>query len=216
MSYEYNRRVKEPRLGVFLQHSYPKQSQVQPLSAEHLRFDREFSGRMVYCRSKGESSADDLLEHLLQGHSGRTQEERPRVGANCQSCGRNHDRHFDDLCCWWDMTLFPFSLVYAIMEIARNPRVERNCLQEIRNVWNDEKSVPDPHQFKYLTAVFTEALRLYPPLPGMVRTLTHLLKVGEGKSEYELPVDTYTYMPFVLIHRDERNFPRPTELLPER
>jgi cytochrome P450 len=100
---------------------------------------------------------------------------------------------------------------YMIYSIQQNPGFEQKCLKEI-NALLDRTGTVDVDQLPYCDAFITEVLRLYPVIPFSWRQLESPLKLGNTT----LPTGMKVYVPFFLLHRDERNFPRPTELLPER
>ncbi|KIX92393.1 uncharacterized protein Z520_11868 [Fonsecaea multimorphosa CBS 102226] len=67
---------------------------------------------------------------------------------------------------------------------------------------------------KHLDAVINEALRLHPPVPSGVQRLTP--PEGMIIGETFVPGNTIVYVPFYTLFRDERNFRRPEEFIPER
>ncbi|KIW87852.1 uncharacterized protein Z519_11436 [Cladophialophora bantiana CBS 173.52] len=67
---------------------------------------------------------------------------------------------------------------------------------------------------KHLDAVINEALRLHPPVPSGVQRLTP--PEGMMIGETFVPGNTIVYVPFYTLFRDERNFKRPEEFIPER
>jgi len=110
------------------------------------------------------------------------------------------------------------TLSYALYNIAKNPGAEARCVKEVLRVLGkpddsgkDDLSF-DPEDLKYCQAVIYETLRLFPPGTNITRNLTKDLKLGKTV----IPERTSIHIPVWGIQRDERNFPRPMEFLPER
>eukprot|EP00957_Ditylum_brightwellii_P101302 7719382-Ditylum_brightwellii.AAC.1 len=115
------------------------------------------------------------------------------------------------------------TVTYALYCVAKCPKVEERCLRELESVIvgpeNDSsdssnKNVPsfDPKKLAYCRAVILETLRLYPPTPTLSRCLQRPL----GVDGVELPKGIRIFLHIWSIQRDERNFPRPLEFIPER
>uniref|UniRef100_A0A7S2EF90 Cytochrome P450 n=1 Tax=Ditylum brightwellii TaxID=49249 RepID=A0A7S2EF90_9STRA len=220
MKDEYERRMNNPMTGYFF--GLPTKHNRDHAQAN--KMVRSFIEGIVEERSAQKELGGDFLGNLLRAR------EDLKEASSSKMDGKSHDSIEDTMTDVILTLLFAgqdttaLAITYAILEIARNPRVNKSIQEEINLVWKTQEegneegntSLPDPAALVYCSAVITEALRLYPSLPGFVRTLTKPVKVGEGSEEYTLPIDTYTYIPFWLIHRDERNFERATDFLPER
>lgn len=102
----------------------------------------------------------------------------------------------------------------TLWSIARHPRIEELCLEEIHRVIgsNDLNMGCFFEQLFYCRAVLLEALRMYPSVPATTRSLEK--EVVIGGTTY-LP-GTNVIIPIWNAHRDPENFPRPEEFLPER
>jgi len=73
-------------------------------------------------------------------------------------------------------------------------------------------ALEDTARLPYTTAVFSEAMRLFPPVWVVGRRALEDVTLGG----YEIPARTIVLASQYLIHRDERHWPRATEFLPER
>ncbi|KAK3303718.1 cytochrome P450 monooxygenase-like protein [Chaetomium strumarium] len=69
-----------------------------------------------------------------------------------------------------------------------------------------------------LDAVINETLRLHPPVPSGTQRVTppEGLAIGGGSSGAYIPGDTIVQVPSYTVFRDERNFERAAEFVPER
>jgi cytochrome P450 len=70
----------------------------------------------------------------------------------------------------------------------------------------------DTARLPYTTAVFSESMRLYPPVWVVGRRALEDVTIGD----YEVPRHTIVITSQYIIHRDERYWPNPTEFQPER
>lgn len=70
----------------------------------------------------------------------------------------------------------------------------------------------DTRRLPYTTAVFSESMRLFPPVWVVGRRALEDVTIGE----YEVPRRTIVITSQYLIHRDERFWPQATEFRPER
>jgi cytochrome P450 len=107
------------------------------------------------------------------------------------------------------------ALSYALYLLAKHPHSKAACLEEIQSVLpkdDDDYAIETPDQLPYTRAIIMETLRLFPPIPTTSRNLERPMEL----SGHVLPTGTNIFIPIWSIQRDERNFPRPTEFLPER
>lgn len=73
-------------------------------------------------------------------------------------------------------------------------------------------TLDDTQRLPYTTAVFSEAMRLYPPVWVVGRRALHDVTLGD----VAVPARTIVLASQYLMHRDERFWPRADEFLPER
>ena len=104
------------------------------------------------------------------------------------------------------------TLSYALYLLATNPTIQSECVKEVETVFTaDEEFTED--ELPYTRAVVLEVMRLYPPAPVTARNLEKPMELVPGTI---LPKGTMMLVPIWSIQRDERNFERPLEMLPER
>ena len=138
------------------------------------------------------------------------------LDSNAASDSSNVDEVIDKLLtahmAAFDTSTIP--LQYIFYCLACHPEAEEKCLEEIemamKNCSNDGGL--DIERLVYCNAVFKESLRLYPPVVAMQRKLGNNLKL----ENVTIPAGMDVFVPFWHIQRDERNFPRALEFLPER
>ena len=144
------------------------------------------------------------------------------------TCGEMSDEAISDIM----MTLLfggydttAITLTYALYLLATHPEIQAECLKEVQSVFptndddnNDNAMMPTvleegPEQhLQYTRAVILETLRLFPPAPTTARCLEKSMEL-EG---HVLDKGAVVFIPIWSIQRDARNFPKPTELRPER
>ena len=63
------------------------------------------------------------------------------------------------------------TLSFSFLEIGRNPEIAKKAREEIDRVLGErtELTFQDVGELKYCSAIFKEALRLYPPSPTLSR-----------------------------------------------
>ncbi|CAB3234330.1 unnamed protein product [Arctia plantaginis] len=74
-------------------------------------------------------------------------------------------------------------LCFTICMLAQYPDVQEKVFQELQEVFGDSERqvvVEDLPRLKYLEAVFRESLRLYPPVPLIVREINEDIKLPSG------------------------------------
>ena len=105
------------------------------------------------------------------------------------------------------------SLAWALREILRHPEVEARVRAEIRAVVG-EGQIKREHLagLRYLEACIKETLRLWPPIPLVVRRLTHPFPV----MGYPLPAGVTVAPCSYLAHREPDLWPEPHRFLPDR
>ena len=105
------------------------------------------------------------------------------------------------------------ALTYAIFLLNRNPDWEALCLEEIQAVTLHSKSNMDEFDLPICRGAIMEALRIFPVATASNRILE---KDFEFKDGVTIPKGCFVGVSFWLIHRCERNFPKPMEFRPDR
>jgi cytochrome P450 len=98
--------------------------------------------------------------------------------------------------------------------LARHEPVRARLKAEIDAVLGAERlpELEDTARLPYTTAVFSESMRLYPPVWVVGRRAKHDIVLGE----VEVPARTIVLASQYLLHRDERFWPDAEEFRPER
>lgn len=104
------------------------------------------------------------------------------------------------------------TLTWISYFLAKYPDWQRQVREEIAGVNSDELSIADLREFKTLSDVLKETLRVHPPLTMVARKTAQAMEV-EGLM---IPKDTLVSCSFHLSHNDERVWTNPDKFDPER
>lgn len=65
------------------------------------------------------------------------------------------------------------ALSFCFLEMGKNPEIAKKAREEVDRVLGEREDVTyqDVNELKYCSAIFKEALRLYPPAPNLTRQL---------------------------------------------
>ncbi|MEX5728521.1 cytochrome P450 [Rhodovulum iodosum] len=103
------------------------------------------------------------------------------------------------------------AMAWALYLLAREPEVQERVAAEVAE-FPENPSFSDLSRLKLTRDVFREALRLYPPVPMMVRETTR----PERFRDRDLPKGAQVVISPWHLHRHERIWERPDEFDPDR
>jgi cytochrome P450 len=105
------------------------------------------------------------------------------------------------------------ALTWTWYLLSKHPEVEQQFHSELDNVLGGRLPEPgDLDRLRYVSAVFSESMRLYPPAWGISRILKQPLEIGP----FTIPQGSLCIASQWVSHRDERFFPEPEQFRPER
>lgn len=105
------------------------------------------------------------------------------------------------------------ALTWTWYLLARHPEVERKLHRELDGVLAGRMpTAADLSRLSYTRMVFEESMRVYPPVPRLVRTAIRDYQVGQ----YTVPAGGMVVVSQYLMHRDARYYPQPARFDPER
>jgi len=97
--------------------------------------------------------------------------------------------------------------------LSQHPEVEARVHAELGSVLGGRRpTYGDLDRLVYLDQVFSESMRLYPPVWLVVRRPERDVQIGG----YDVPAGSYLHMSQFVIHRDPRFFPDPERFDPDR
>ncbi|CAA7039241.1 unnamed protein product [Microthlaspi erraticum] len=108
------------------------------------------------------------------------------------------------------------TMIWAITELIRNPRVMKKVQDEIRTTLGDKKeriTEQDLTKLHYFKLMVKEILRLHPAAPVLLprETMSHVKIQG-----YDVPAKTQILINAYAIARDPKHWKNPDEFNPER
>lgn len=106
-------------------------------------------------------------------------------------------------------------------ELAVNPHIQERLYDEIATIEATHPNKPISYEiiqnFKYMDMVVSEALRLWPPIPGSDRQVTKPYRMELSNGEHiDLKTNDSIWFPIFGIHLDEQYWPDPHKFDPER
>ncbi|XP_042531606.1 cytochrome P450 4A10-like [Dipodomys spectabilis] len=106
-------------------------------------------------------------------------------------------------------------LSWILFTLATHPEHQQKCREEVQSLLGDGASVTWEHldQMPYTTMCIKEALRLYPPVPAVVRTLSTPVTFPDGRS---LPKGVLVTLSFYALHHNPKVWPDPEVFDPFR
>lgn len=105
------------------------------------------------------------------------------------------------------------ALTYTFFLLAQHPDVERRLLDELdETLGGDPPTVEQVRDLPYLETVVEESMRLYPPVPGIVREAT----ARDEIAGYTIPEGATISINQWSVHRDPRFYDDPMAFRPDR
>jgi cytochrome P450 len=105
------------------------------------------------------------------------------------------------------------SLTYTAYLLAQHPEIERKLVAELDDVLDgDRPTMADLPDLSYTEQVVEESMRLFPPVPSIVRET----KQPDWIGDYRLPAGAKVFLPQWVVHRDDRWYDDPLAFRPER
>ncbi|XP_029805282.1 cytochrome P450 4A11-like isoform X1 [Suricata suricatta] len=104
---------------------------------------------------------------------------------------------------------------WILYALATHPEHQQRCRQEVQSLLGDGASITWDHldQMPYTTMCIKEALRLYPPVPGIGRKLSKPITFPDGRS---LPKGFLLTLSFYGLHHNPKVWPNPEVFDPLR
>ncbi|WP_435157833.1 cytochrome P450 [Haladaptatus sp. DFWS20] len=105
------------------------------------------------------------------------------------------------------------SLTLTMYALGEHPKVEAKLLAELDEVLDGQPpTMADLSELTYTEQVVKESMRLYPPVPGIIREPVKPDIIGG----YEIPAGATVQMNQWVVHRDPRWYDDPLAFQPER
>lgn len=89
------------------------------------------------------------------------------------------------------------TLAFVFQELARHPEIVAKAREEIDRVLGERTEITyqDVNDLKYCSAIFKEALRLYPPAANLLRSVPEKMSI----KGYEIPKGTFLWVRIIKL-----------------
>jgi len=106
------------------------------------------------------------------------------------------------------------AIAWTLYELSKHPEMQKKIQEEIDFVLGDQeiKSFDQVEQLKYLNMVIKESLRLYPPVPKVVRRVVN----EDIIQNYKIPKNITAIISIYSIHHNIKYWSDPETFNPER
>ena len=163
----------------------------------------DFIAQIVSERRQSGQNGSDLIALLLAARdqdTGEAMSSRQIRDEVVSMLSAGHDTVTEALC--WTMYL-----------VAQHPEVERRVCQEATSVLGERNPVAeDAKALTYTVSVVEEAMRIYPPVWGILRTATAADVLGG----YAIPAGARVVISPYVVHRSPSIWPEPERFDPDR
>ena len=104
-------------------------------------------------------------------------------------------------------------LTFSLYQLGLNPEVQRKAQAEVDRVLGDRMpTIEDVKELTYISALFKETLRLYPPVP----LLSRRIEDGDEIDGYRIPPKSDVWVVPYATHRHPEFWPDPERFDPDR
>ena len=159
---------------------------------------------MIEERRRSPGDRGDLLSMLLEAVD-------PEDAAASMSNRQVHDECLTIMLAGHETTANALS--FALWLLAKHPEVQERLREEARAVLEGRSATAEDYaRLPYATQVFSEALRLYPPVWVTARTCVEAYEIAG----YRIEPGAVLLAPQFVVHRDPRFFADPLRFDPER
>ncbi|GLH10351.1 Probable cytochrome P450 6d4 [Gryllus bimaculatus] len=169
----------------------------------------------------------DVLQLLMQARQGQLKAEK-EDSAEAENLGVSGKILSDDDISAQAIVFFfggfetvATALCFTTVILSHHPEIQKKLRVEIDEVMETTGGTPTYEAIqgmKYLDAVISEVLRLYPPAPSTDRICVKdtLLPAGENSNAIIIPKGTIVQAPIVGLHTDPQYWDEPLKFDPER
>ncbi|XP_041971590.1 cytochrome P450 4C1-like isoform X1 [Aricia agestis] len=106
-------------------------------------------------------------------------------------------------------------LTYTLLLLANHSDIQKKVVEELYKIFGEdtrEATLGDLAEMKYLELCLKESVRLYPPVPHILRQITQPCKL----SNFDIPANTMCSIHIYDLHHNPKLYPDPEKFDPER
>ncbi|XP_053970133.1 cytochrome P450 4c3 [Anastrepha ludens] len=107
------------------------------------------------------------------------------------------------------------AISWTLFLLGSHPEYQERVVEELQSIFGDDKETPATMQnlmdMRYLECCIKDALRLFPSVPMMARSIGEDVKIGD----YLIPAGTTAIIVTYMLHRNPKVFPKPEQFNPD-
>uniref|UniRef100_W8BHT3 Cytochrome P450 4c3 n=1 Tax=Ceratitis capitata TaxID=7213 RepID=W8BHT3_CERCA len=107
------------------------------------------------------------------------------------------------------------AISWTLFLLGSYPEYQERVVEELQSIFGDDKETPATMQnlmdMRYLECCIKDALRLFPSVPMMARSIGEDVKIGN----HLIPAGTTAIIVTYMLHRNAKSFPKPEQFNPD-
>ncbi|XP_055850522.1 cytochrome P450 4c3-like [Episyrphus balteatus] len=107
------------------------------------------------------------------------------------------------------------AISWTLFLLGSHPEIQNRVVEELDQIFGNDRECPATMKnlldMKYLECCIKDALRLYPSVPMMARSVTEDVIIGN----YTVPAGTTALIMTYMLHRNSAIFPKPEQFNPD-
>ncbi|XP_023297259.2 cytochrome P450 4c3 [Lucilia cuprina] len=107
------------------------------------------------------------------------------------------------------------AISWTLFLLGSHPEYQERVYEELESIFGDDRDTPATMKnlmdMRYLECCIKDALRLFPSVPMMGRSIGEDVQIGE----YKVPAGTTAIIMTYMLHRNPRIFPKPEQFNPD-
>ncbi|XP_061394743.1 cytochrome P450 4c3-like [Musca vetustissima] len=107
------------------------------------------------------------------------------------------------------------AISWTLFLLGSHPEYQERVVEELESIFGDDRETPATMKnlmdMRYLECCIKDALRLFPSVPMMGRSINEDVQIGD----YTVPAGTTAIIMTYMLHRNPRVFPKPEQFNPD-